>query len=107
MANQKINQYAEQLLKDLGLNDLTGKERDAAVEQLTQRFQSVVFNTTLRLMNEQEKMEYLEAAQDPEKNEKKIVELTSQVEGLGEGIEKALLYEYEALKVLMANKKKP
>jgi len=99
--NQQTNQYVENLLKDLHLENLQVKEREDTLNMLKERFDQVIFNTTVRMMDEHQKVEYIKAAQEPDKNEKKIMEITSQVPGLSEAIEAALLFEYESLKRAM------
>jgi hypothetical protein len=95
---QQGEQYIDQLLVDLNLANLQGKEKGEVVEMLRSRFAEVVFNTTVRLLPEDLKVEYIKAASDPDANEKRILEITSQVPELAEGIEAALLFELEALK---------
>jgi 16S rRNA C967 or C1407 C5-methylase (RsmB/RsmF family) len=94
---QSENQIKE-LLADLHLENLQGKEREQVVEMLRSRFSEVVFNTTVRILPEELKVEYIKAASDPEANSAKIIEITSQVPELAEALEAALLFEFEALK---------
>jgi hypothetical protein len=96
--------YISELLTDLNLEELRGQNREDMLEMLRSRFSEVIFNTTVRLLPEQQKAEYINAAMDPEANADKIVEITSQVPELAEGLEAAMLYEYEALKHSMQKK---
>ena len=98
-------QYISKLLADLNLSGLEGKEKEEVLESLRDRFGQVVFNTTVRLLPEQLKKQYIKALSDPDKNEKEIIEITSQVPELAQGIEAAMLYEYEALKHSMGSNK--
>ena len=99
---EQSEQHISQLLADLRLDKLQGKERQEVVDMLRGRFSEVIFNTTVRLLPEELKVEYVKAASDPDKNEKKIIDITSQVPELAEGLEAALLFEYESLKHSMA-----
>lgn len=102
--NNHSEDYSEKLLADLGLSELSGEQRQQILESLQQRFNEVIFSATVRILPEQLKKEYIQAAMDPVQNEQKIIEITSQVPELEEGIEAALLYEYESLKHSMAKK---
>jgi len=97
-AKDPSEQYINDLLADLQLDKLEDQEKQKVLEMLRDRFSQVIFNTTVRLLPEEFKLRYINAAKDPDKNEKEIIEITSQVPELVEGIEAALLYEYEALK---------
>ena len=103
MANNiESEKYVAQLMADLSLNELEGKEREDTVNMLRERFEEVIFNTTVRVLPESEKVEYLKAVESPEQNEQKIVEITSQAPGLAEAIEAALLFEYQSLRHSLA-----
>ncbi|MBI5530429.1 MAG: hypothetical protein HY918_02925 [Candidatus Doudnabacteria bacterium] len=103
MLNQEtlFQNGGEELLKELGLAEVDPEQKLKLVETLAQRFESVTFKTTLGLMNDAQRLEYLEAVKDPDKNGAKIEELASQVEGLAEEIEAAWLFELESLKHIL------
>jgi hypothetical protein len=102
LPSREGDQYVSELLVDLHLDSLQGKEREETIAALSERFQEVIFNTTVRVLDEKQKLEYLRAVQDPDANEQKIIEITSQAPGLAEALEAALLFEYESLKHAMA-----
>ena len=102
---QQTEQQINHLLTELKLDKLQDPEREEVIESLRGRFSEVIFNTTVRLLPEDLKKQYITAAMDPEKNADKIVEITSQVPELAEGIEAALLYEFESLKHSMSQAK--
>lgn len=95
---EQSENYITELLAGLHLPDLDEKAKQETLDMLRNRFSEVVFNTTVRLLPEELKAKYIKASMDPDKNEKEIIEITSQVPELVEGIEAALLYEYESLK---------
>src|SRR5258708_5645319 len=97
-------QYANNLLAGLNLSGLKDPKRQEVLDMLTQRLDEVIFNTTVRLLPEEFKVPYIQACMDPEKNEEKIMDITSQVPELAESLEAALLYEYEGLKYNMSEK---
>lgn len=100
--NSPAEEYANNLLADLNLSGLKEPKRQEVLDSLTQRLDEVIFNTTVRLLPEELKIPYIEACMDPDKNEERIMEITSQVPELAQGLEAALLYEYESLKHSMA-----
>jgi len=102
--DEQSEQYITDLLADLGLDGLPEPAREQMVEMLRQRFSEVIFNTTVRLLPEDLKVEYIKASSGENINAEKIVEITSQVPELAEGLEAALLFEYESLKHSMGKK---
>ena len=99
--NQKAEQYISGLLSELRLGGLTGQEREETENMLRERFEQVIFNTTVRNLPEDLKISYLKAASEPEIDEKKIIEITSEAPELAQAVEAALLFEFESLKHAM------
>lgn len=79
----------------------TEEERQKVVSLVGNRFQNVIFNTTVRLLAEEQKPIFLTACKDPAANQDLIEEISAKVSGLAEELESALQKEYEALKAFI------
>lgn len=94
-------QTADELLKELNLENLKGKQRQKVLAKLEEHFGSVILSTVVKHLSD-EQFERFKNAVESEDIEEEVAKITAEVPGLAEIIQKRLDEEMELMKGVMS-----
>jgi hypothetical protein len=101
MEHPKITKQVEEVLVGLGMAELDASAKAQLVEDLQERFNTVVLHTMIEHMDEDQKRRLEQALQNEATPEQAIEDIAAEIPGLSEQIEFALEHEYRAIKEFM------
>ncbi len=95
-----IKEAIDNVLNEMGVNDLQGDDRYEVAAALADHFQTVLIDTVMANLDMEQLEEFQRLAEldDPQKMDEGIASLVAQIPGINFKIEEALELEMETLK---------